>query len=230
MSRPLKVLEFRPSRRSHDRCQRPPYTESDRSRAAVPNPASASSVRRVAFRPTAVIVSGAVPRATSAFRTWRPREPVAPNTSVRGSGTVVEGDLVAIQVSEGEGPAEGAIDRGGHYGLAIGYQGVVDGLGVGGMQAGIKWVPRGGGKASPMPGRPTTNTWAKRSTKGWSTSADMCPSRTDTASRWPSSRGRRSTSTAFRSSTRIRSDTSATTADLSLPTTRSKREHQLRPW
>ena len=49
-------------------------------------------------------------RGATGVSTQRPKDPVAPRTNVRGSGTVVEGDLVAVGVGEGEGAAEGAID------------------------------------------------------------------------------------------------------------------------
>ena len=50
------------------------------------------------------------------------------------SGAVVEGDLVAVGVGEGEGPAEGSVDRGGDDGVTVGDQSIVNGLDVGGVE------------------------------------------------------------------------------------------------
>ena len=50
------------------------------------------------------------------------------------SASVVQGDVVAVGVGEGEGAAEGAVDRGGDDGVAVGGEVVVDGLDVGGVQ------------------------------------------------------------------------------------------------
>lgn len=50
--------------------------------------------------------------------------------------------LVAVGIGEGEGAAEGAVDRRGDDGVAVGGQGVVDGLNVCGVQQ----------IAAPMPG------------------------------------------------------------------------------
>jgi len=53
--------------------------------------------------------------------------------SVR-SGAVVEGDLVAVGVGEGERPAEGAVDRSGDDGVTVGDESVVNGLDVCGVE------------------------------------------------------------------------------------------------
>lgn len=50
------------------------------------------------------------------------------------SGAVVESDLVAVGVGEGERPAEGAVDRCGDDGVTIGDESIVDGLDVGGVE------------------------------------------------------------------------------------------------
>ncbi|SHW06941.1 Uncharacterised protein [Mycobacteroides abscessus subsp. abscessus] len=46
----------------------------------------------------------------------------------------MERHLVAVGIGEGEGAAEGAVDRRGDDGVAVGGQGVVDGLNVCGVQ------------------------------------------------------------------------------------------------
>lgn len=81
-------------------------------------------------------------RRTASTRTrtrvlWRPSEPVAPKSRMWGSGTVglvVEGDVVAVGVGEGERASEWAVDRFGHDGLAVGGECVVDVLDVGGLK------------------------------------------------------------------------------------------------
>ena len=46
----------------------------------------------------------------------------------------MEGDLVAVGIGEGEGSAEGSVDRCGDDGVAVGDESVVDGLDVGGVE------------------------------------------------------------------------------------------------
>lgn len=50
------------------------------------------------------------------------------------SGAVVEGDLVALRVGEGECPAEGAVDRRGDDGVTVGDESIVNGLDVCGVE------------------------------------------------------------------------------------------------
>jgi DNA-binding MarR family transcriptional regulator len=50
------------------------------------------------------------------------------------SGPVVEGDLIAVGVGEGEGATEWAIERGRDDRVAVGDESVVDGLDVGGVE------------------------------------------------------------------------------------------------
>jgi len=50
------------------------------------------------------------------------------------SGAVVEGDLVAVGVGEGEGPTEGAVDRCRDDGVTVGDESIVDGLDVCGVE------------------------------------------------------------------------------------------------
>jgi hypothetical protein len=46
----------------------------------------------------------------------------------------VESDVVAVGVGEGERPAEGSVDRCGDDGVAVGDEGIVNVLDVGGME------------------------------------------------------------------------------------------------
>src|SRR5690348_1489618 len=50
------------------------------------------------------------------------------------SGAVVESDLVAVGVGEGECPTEGAVDRCGDDGVAVGDESIVNGLDVCGVE------------------------------------------------------------------------------------------------
>ena len=47
---------------------------------------------------------------------------------------VVEGDLVAVRVGEGECPTEGAVDRCGDDGVTVGDESIVNGLDVSGVE------------------------------------------------------------------------------------------------
>ena len=50
------------------------------------------------------------------------------------SGAVVESDLVAVGVGEGECPTEGAVDRCGDDGVTVGDESIVNGLDVCGVE------------------------------------------------------------------------------------------------
>lgn len=59
---------------------------------------------------------------------WAQSRPEAAVSSTALSGSVVESDLVAVGVGEGECSAEGAVDRRGDDGVTGGDESVVDGL------------------------------------------------------------------------------------------------------
>src|SRR3569833_160700 len=70
---------------------------------------------------------------------WRPGRAAVFGNADRSvasgpSGAVVQGDLVAVGVGEGERPAERAVDRCGDDGVTIGAESVVNGLDVGGVE------------------------------------------------------------------------------------------------
>lgn len=60
--------------------------------------------------------------------------PAAATSSCGLSGAVVECDLVAVGVGEGECPAEGAVDRRGDDGVTVGDESIVNGLDVCGVE------------------------------------------------------------------------------------------------
>jgi DNA-binding MarR family transcriptional regulator len=62
------------------------------------------------------------------------RAPVCSRPAFGVSGAVVKSDLIAVGVGEGERPAEGAVDRCGDDRVAVGDEGIVNGLDVGGVE------------------------------------------------------------------------------------------------